>query len=156
MLEVKALFLDIDEVLISPAYKLEQGEDRYIRRDAEGDYGLDPAALERINRVVEATGCVVVVSSCARIGRTTGSIQRWLRRYGYRHRIIGFTPGGGGFRGPQIQAWLDQHHPDVYAIVDDSSDLLPEQMPRLVHVNGWVGIQDHDADRLIELLGRTP
>lgn len=149
---MKALFLDIDEVLISPAYKLEQGFDRYIQRDSEGDYGLDPVALERVNRVVEATGCVVVISSCARIGQTTGHIQRWLRRYGYRHRIIGFTPGGGGFRGPQIQEWLETHRPETYAILDDSSDMLPEQMERLVQVNGQVGVQDHDVDKLIQLL----
>ncbi len=56
-------------------------------------------------------------------------------------------------RGREIAAWLAAH-PAVttYAIVDDDSDMLPEQMPRFVQTGYELGLEQAHADRLAALL----
>ena len=58
------------------------------------------------------------------------------------------TPGG------RTGEWLSRH-PEVerYAIVDDDSDMLPEQMPFFVRTSAETGgLKKRHADRLIKLL----
>lgn len=147
------LFLDVDGVLNVP-----------------GDYApgcalIRPVLAARLQRVLDATGADVVVSSAWRyqvlMGATTlRGFQHMLRSHGIAAKVIDTTgrdPGdtqqdytgatGGDERARQINAWLAAH-PEVtrWAVVDDSD---VDVGPRLVRTAGARGLQDAEADALI-------
>ena len=58
-----------------------------------------------------------------------------------------------GVRGHEIQEWLDKH-PEVtrYAILDDDSDMLPEQMPNFFKTTFQNGLIEDIAKKVTEHL----
>lgn len=124
----RVLFLDIDGVLNSLSSVLALGN--------PNDH-LDPVCVGLMARLLKETDTQVVVSSTWRIGRTVLALQNELDRVGAHkiaNRIIGRTGDGhDGRRGLQIKEWIEKNDPScTYVIVDDDSDMLPEQMPYFV------------------------
>lgn len=135
---IKVLFLDVDGVLNS------------IRSTSR--LPLSKPALRRLRRIREATGCQLVLSSAWRV---IPECRDKLRRAGLR--FYGMTPRYNcGCRGEEIKAWLNEH-PEVirYAIVDDDSDMLEEQLPFFVQTSMETGMQDHHAEKIIAILNDT-
>jgi hypothetical protein len=95
----RVLFLDIDGVLNSEEW-MRAGHMKDIDRDA-----FSPELCARLERVIQATGCDIVISSSWRIGHSTDEILGHLRARGAPSaRVIGATPGwrtgmGGGIVG---------------------------------------------------------
>jgi hypothetical protein len=94
------LFLDIDGVLNSTSWA--------IRTKQRGIWGIDPDTIPHLQRIVDETGCDIVVSSTWRIGRGAVELREILLKAGMLHPcpVVDRTPGGGGFRGNQIAEWL--------------------------------------------------
>jgi len=70
-------------------------------------------------------------------------------------RWLDKTPRLTTERGYEIKKWIDDH-PDLvdrYAILDDNSDMLSEQLPRFVQTDTFVGLQDEHIDKLKKLFG---
>lgn len=160
---MKVLFLDFDGVLNSADYA-----GRWVAAGNTGCIGIDPEPVARLNRVIEATGAQVVVSSswrCFSDHDTPEKLEAILRAAGYEHRIFDVTPQdfrcdwhdgdcSQGHRGGEINQWLVEHpHIRVtkFAIVDDSSDMGPLS-DRLVQTTWAKGMQDEHADCLVEML----
>jgi len=152
---VKVLFLDIDGVLNS--MNTFRGLPKNGRRER-----IDPACIERLDRIIDATGTRVVVSSTWRFGGLE-YLHEVFAAFGLRnvHAVIDITPrvidGLGSVasnaRGREIGAWLSQR-PDVkvFAIVDDDADMDPF-LRRLVQTSFETGMTDEHASQLIALLG---
>jgi hypothetical protein len=146
---LKVLFLDIDGVVLSGEELWRTGNNRY----------LPPEKIALVNDVCERTGACVVVSStwrrfdeCADLLRFAGlrHIHKdWRTSLEGREGIL-FK---GEVRGEQIKRWLAEH-PETcaYAIVDDDSDMLPEQMGRFVKTAFPTGLEQSHADALVECL----
>jgi hypothetical protein len=150
---MRVLFLDIDGVL-----------------NHRGVYGLGeaaplcPDAMTQLKRVIDETGCKIVLSSTWRlmpklvdklpVAIVTGHFHGDWRTIEIRH---GVSPGGVYLptkRGEEIAEWLGRH-PEVerYAIVDDDSDFLEDQLPFFVKTSFDAGgLTAECADRLIALL----
>jgi hypothetical protein len=72
-------------------------------------------------------------------------------------QLLGFKPGTyvgitethRTLRGQEIQEWLDKH-PEVedYAILDDDSDMLPEQFCKFHHCDPWFGFNPNHLYRI--------
>lgn len=155
---MKIIFLDFDGVLT---------HQKSPRRN--GLWWFDPACVERLNRLIDATGAKVVISSSWRIGHSLQSMHQFLTEAGYRHGIIGVTPqwattaagnvtGGFSSRGAEIVSWLDRSKETrgikSFIILDDDCDMI-HLAPRLIQTNYQVGLQDKDVDKAIELLTKT-
>ncbi|SFM96894.1 HAD domain-containing protein [Methylobacterium pseudosasicola] len=145
------LFLDVDGVLNCKRTFTERGEPLW-RVDAD-KVGL-------LNEVAKRTGCRVVVSSTWRKGKDRGpeGCRAILRARGVRVPFarVWRTPNSrDGIRGGEIAEWLLRHGSPSYAIVDDDSDMLPEQMPRFVKTTFEQGLTREHADRLIALLSAS-
>jgi hypothetical protein len=79
--------------------------------------------------------------------------ERWEDAF----QLLGFKPGTyvgitgdrKTLRGEEIQEWLD-NHPEVedYAILDDDSDMLPEQFCKFHHCDGWFGLNPNHLYRI--------
>lgn len=113
----KILFLDIDGVVNS----------RGTTSFRTNLYPLDPHMAFMVGKIKLDTDCEVVLSSSWRhhpdgIEAVEKSIVK----------IYDKTPTleSLGVRGHEIKAWLDEH-PEVerYAILDDDSDMLDDQLP---------------------------
>jgi hypothetical protein len=79
--------------------------------------------------------------------------ERWEDAF----QLLGFNPGTyvgitgdrKTLRGQEIQGWLD-NHPEVedYVILDDDSDMLPEQFCKFHHCDPWFGFNPNHLYRI--------
>lgn len=165
---MKLLFLDFDGVLNSwafwtqPEYLALADEDRVNT--------VDRRAVERVNRIVEATGCQVVISSTWRFLKPTETrekIEAFLIANGYRGRVFGTTPRdircdwhgdedcSHAHRGGEINQWMVEN-PFIkitqFVILDDGGDMLPYK-DHLVQTTMADGLLDEHVERAIAILG---
>ena len=148
---MKVLFLDIDGVLNSTRSCI--ANKGYPHNFTPASLVMfDEIAVKLVRGMCRAGGIGVVVSSAWRIGRTHEEIGRGLDL-----PTIGKTPSLVGNRGKEIAHWLAEH-PEVeqYAIVDDDSDMLPEQMPYFVKTDGHEGLTYAAFAKLCSLFGLNP
>lgn len=170
---MRVLFLDFDGVLNSHESQNAYVDDHpeVLREIMEPGYRigdqLGPALVERLNQIVEATGCHVVVSSTWRHQEGPASnLEKILRRFGYRYSVFDTTPidrtcewhdgqCSEGHRGGEINQWLiENSHIRIgsqFAIVDDGSDMKPHK-EHLVQTNMDFGLQDEHVERIIAKL----
>lgn len=151
LVDVVALFLDVDGVLNSNRY-LSQTPGAYDKKDQA--MAFDPEAVARLEQVLVRTGAVIVVSSTWRMFHTLEEILDFLHRRGAPSaKIVGQTPCLTGYRGAEIHAYL-REHPEVsqFAIVDDDGDMEPYHH-KLVKTSWEEGLLDEHVERLVKLLG---
>lgn len=153
---MKVLFLDFDGVLNGDAYLTAVQSQMDERAAAGGEFWhlmLDPDAVERVNRIIDATGAAVVVSSSWRKGRSRHDLLGLLVSAGFRHSILDKTPALGVRRGLEIQDWMTAHavHAQDIVILDDDAD-MEHLLPRLVQTSFDTGLTDEHADRAIRML----
>lgn len=161
---MRAVLLDFDGVLNSADWTARRGESPTDWLDRSHD--LDPAAVARLNTIVERTGAGVVISSSWRIMYPLDEIEKLLSDAGFAGEIIGVTPfyRGGSWvggryrtRADEIQAWLDEHS-DVESFVVLDDDGLGEKCgpspldSHLVRTNALSGLQLEHVERAVEIL----
>jgi hypothetical protein len=158
---MKVIFLDFDGVLCNP----ESISAGYKARTApeQDPYGPHDDCVSALNRIIEQTGAVIVVSSTWRKCKNPNSAMReTLMRWGVTGQVIGCTPvlERGAFsvqRGTEIQQWLDTSRTPVtsFVILDDDSDMA-HLRHRLVRTSFKVGLTEADADQAIAILNAPP
>lgn len=147
---VKVIFLDIDGVLNS-------SRSCYAFGGFPHDFGtaamarFDHVAIALIRKACELTDASIVLSSTWRLLHSVHECANGLDL-----PIFDKTPGGGGFRGAQIQEWLDAH-PEVekWVIVDDDSDMLDSQKPQFVQTDFQNGLSYDNYQQIVHLLGEV-
>ncbi|MCK9446781.1 HAD domain-containing protein [bacterium] len=73
-----------------------------------------------------------------------------LIKLGFNDDIfVGITGNRQTLRGDEIKEWIDDNK-DVenFAIIDDDSDMLPEQMKHFFHVDGYYGLTPNHLYRI--------
>ena len=157
---MKVIFLDFDGVLnSSDFFQRTSDADRSINYVATEH--IDPEAVQRLSRIVDATGAKVVVSSVWRYNHRLVELREILGHFGFKGQIIGATPRSteSKSRGKEIDAWLSEN--DVnrrdpvgrFVIIDDDSDMEPH-MDRLIQTSWQSGLLDAHVNRAIKMLGR--
>ena len=156
------LFVDFDGVLNSLAYVHAHRGARPSRiLERVWAAKLDPMAIARLNRIVEATGAGVVICSSWRHYAPLGALRRLLRARGFVGRVVGVTPAiRGAKRGAECVAWLSTHRREAWAFaaLDDDCDYEP-MMDRLVWTSSPSyrrdGLEDRHVDVAIALLQKS-
>lgn len=136
---MKVLFLDIDGVLNSEEYAISLGKG--------GMLGINPEAVKILDRILEATGAKLVISSSWR-----GSSDLLADIRSNVGEYIDITPRLSGIRGLEVKTWLDTNPVDRYAILDDDSDFYKYQP--LFKTTWKKGLTDEIADKVIEYLNK--
>ena len=174
---MKVLFLDIDGVLNSDnwfGYRLycikNNMYDRVLNfvdtNDENTEHKLmmiDDRAIANLNRIVEETGCKVVLSSSWRSSGESENVftQYILKLKGFKYELYDVTPRlwdkeFGTQRGEEIQSWVnkesEKNEIESYVILDDDSDMLPEQMNNFIHVDANIGLTYSDVCKAIKIL----
>lgn len=144
---MKILFLDIDGVVNCSSTK-----ERH-----RGFIGIDPEKAKMIQDILKRTETNVVLSSTWRLDA--------LSRAEVKEKVcpcIDVTPHmpiPGGVeaceRGKEIARWLSDH-PEVtrYAILDDDSDMLDEQLPSFFKTTWQEGLTENIAKKVEEHLNK--
>ena len=146
---LRVLFLDIDGVLNSHRSCLALGGIPHGLDPASLKL-IDPLALALLQALCEVAELSVVVSSSWRVLHHWDAIGRALDL-----PTIDATPRLGGIRGEEIAQWLANPPAPVqaYAILDDDSDMLPDQMPRFVKTDYSEGLTFRNLRALCRLFG---
>ena len=170
MISRKLLFLDFDGVLNSHDwFKRRLTWVSWVpdgTRELRENRDICPDNMVQLNKLVEATGAEVVVSSTWRIGRTLEELRDILQRNGFQGTVIGMTPKlsdkreGNRYvatqRGDEIQAWMDancQQQDIAFVILDDDSDMV-HLKGHLVKTSMFqVGLCAHHVSEAILKLG---
>lgn len=177
---MKVLFLDIDGVLNSQnwfgymQYCIKNNMYNRVMNfvDTPDEYTeykltmLDDRAIANLNRIVEETGCKIVLSSSWRCLWNPNENERTieaLKLKGFKYDFYGLTPripqnDFGQERGIEIQAWIDKelekNEIESFVILDDDNDMLPEQMDKFILINNQYGLSDIDVFKAIEILNK--
>lgn len=169
---IKVLFLDIDGV--ANCAKTTQRSRGFI--------GIDPYMAFLIGKIVLDTGCKVVLSSSWRhfdggVEEIKSQICEIFDITGIEPYDDKLPPGAENCqRGREIKAWLDKWNSNTfeayaagkgkekvmphilnervekYAILDDDSDILPEQMKNFFKTSWQTGITKEIAEAVTEHL----
>lgn len=147
--ETKVLFLDIDGVVNC----------RETTQRHRGFIGIDPYMAFMVGKIVLDTHCKVVLSSSWRtfhddgVGEVSQQVTKiddvtpnpWYDKETNHHSS----------RGEEIQKWLDMH-PEVkkYAILDDDTAILPNQIPSYFKTTWKNGINKEIAEAVTDHLGK--
>lgn len=159
---MKVIFLDIDGVLNSKRFnrsRKKRGKVKRSRnptnyeRDLEmAQWMLDPVPIGLLNNIIRQTDAKVVISSVWKATCYWSVLQEALKSKGFQYEIYDRTPTfreKWSVRGNEIQAWLDEHKPEGYLIIDDDSDMLYSQKDHLLLIENNVGLTKKDAKEAI-------
>ena len=117
----KKIFLDIDGVISTSAFKLSADRDSPLSpkelkviQDCPGvdRYDLrfiNPKHIKHLNQIVLATGAKVVITSDWRIASNVAQFQAMLDYNGFIGEVIGTTKVLNIPRGQEIQDWLEDN-----------------------------------------------
>lgn len=151
---LKLIFLDVDGVLNNTI-----DSDRHYYN--ERGYFYSPNCVKVFNKVIEATGAKIVVSSTWRLGRTVEELKELFAWMGVKGEVIDKTGrNSSGIRGVEILEWMRERD-DIhswnfknYIIIDDDSDMLLWQKDNFVHTKGTIGITEQDVEKAIRILNQ--
>lgn len=148
---MRVLFLDIDGVLNSHRTVVALNGYPHDVTDA-GLAMFDMVAVALLRGLCKAGNLKVVLSSTWRLDPNWREIGPALGL-----PIIDRTPSLLGPRGKEIAHWLANHvEVTHYAILDDDSDMLPEQMPQFVKTLHEDGLTWQPFVKLCEIFSVSP
>ena len=128
---MKVLFLDIDGVV----------NNKRTDKKFRNLMAIDPAMAALIQRIVQNTGCEIILSSSWRLFQNgRDEIERKVCKFADITPIL-YAP-----RGYEIKAWLTLH-PEIqhYAILDDAESILPEQRANFFQTTWESGLTEDIA-----------
>ena len=141
------LFLDVDGVLNSATF--------FAASDPIPVTSVDPRAVRRIQRIVDQTDALVVLSSSWRKSPELVAILRTAGVPIHDVTPVLTGPNGGTYveRSDEIRAWL-RDHPEVttYAIVDDDDSAGMNDPDRYVRTYWRLGMYGKHEKAIIGLL----
>ena len=153
---MKIIFLDFDGVMDTAYYAhiLEKegcsGNDEFVAV-------FDPNCVECLKEIIDNTGAEIVVTSSWKSLMTYRDLLNMWEQRGLPGYVIDMTPSSSECRcrGDEIDAWLKECKEDCqYVILDDidESNFNEHQLPKLIVVNPYHGLDKEAAERAIELL----
>jgi len=165
---MKVLFLDIDGVMNSGRHfrdthdeRLEMAKERNLSKEElmfRHKMGkLDRVSIGYLNKIVEGTGCKIVISSTWRKFTPIDEIREMLSIKGFKYSefIIGVTEDFNlsGSRGYEVHNWMNEFEGEIesFVILDDDGDMW-HLLPWHVRTDGEDGLNEASCELCIKLL----
>jgi hypothetical protein len=153
---MKIIFLDFDGVMDTAYYDHILSKKGLPECDKFGVV-FDPDCIKNLKYIIDNTGADTVVSSSWKDFMSYKEIlEMWECRNlpGFVTDVTPFPPYRRN-RGDEIDAWLDECDVECqYVIIDDldSYNFNEHQIPRLLIVNPFNGLDEETAKRAVALL----
>lgn len=162
---MKVVFLDFDGVVSTDAQRLKAAKQRLAAHEH-----LCRPLVQRVNRIVDATGAHVVVSTNWRIEYSKDALEQILRNAGATFPLLSTTPTSRPpqapssshitesypTRGHEIEAWLEGcgEMVDAFVILDDLPRNEFDHFGRqhLITTDPTIGLTDVGVQRAIRML----
>jgi hypothetical protein len=113
----------------------------------------DGHCIEALNRITDATGAAIVVSSSHRSSIEGARVL--LGGWGATGQVIDLTAHCSGGRAAEIQGWLAEHPVQQFVILDDAA--LDDDPPLShVRIDPRSGLTSANAERAIAILNARP
>lgn len=167
---MKILFLDFDGVLNSDDYfeasgftpeDIQKAADKLDPEPSQilelRKLAIDSEAVQRVNRIIEATGAQVVLSTNWARQVPVPELRELLEARGFEGVILGRTPRKlSSMRVHEIQLWL-RDHPEVthFCILEDAFP-MHHLTPHTVRTQYRHGLTDEGVEKAIQLLTGGP
>lgn len=147
------LFLDFDGVMDTAYYDLYLTKHCLAEKDRFGVV-FDPDCISNLAKIINKTGADIVVSSTWKYFMSLTDFHEMWKYRNLPGKVIGMTPNVAGERGAQIDAWLNEHPVDNYAIIDDldADNFTSNQIQHLFIVNPYTGLDKDTSNRIIAYL----
>jgi hypothetical protein len=155
---MKIIFLDFDGVMDTEYYD-------HLLSEADkpifDEYGLlfDPECVKNLKYIVDNTGADIVVSSTWKDIMSYEEIHDMWKCRRLPGHVTDVTPSTENHkRGDEIDGWLKECHTECnYVIIDDLdvSNFNEHQIPRLLIVNPFNGLDEYTAKRAVMILNAT-
>ena len=155
---MKIIFLDFDGVMDTEYYDHILSE---AGKPISDEYGLlfDPECVKNLKYIIDNTGADIVVSSTWKDDMSYQEILDMWKYRGLPGFVTDVTPTTAKhIRGDEIDAWLKDCPTECrYVIIDDleAYNFNEHQIPRLLIVNPFFGLDEYAAERAIKILN-TP
>ena len=156
---MKIIFLDFDGVMDTAYYDHMLSKQGLPGNDPYGTV-FDPNCVHNLRRIIDNTGADIVVSSSWKHFMTYKEfLEMWDAR-GLPGFVTDVTPipDMRRNRGDEIDSWLNECNVECqYVIIDDldGSNFNEHQIPRLLVVNPFFGLDEETAERAIYLLNNS-
>ena len=166
----KLVFLDFDGVLNSSEFAAHLYRNNESAQDEKGLDLFDPQTIDCMNRIVDATGAKIVVTSSWRYLGLAKLQELWKER-GLHGEIIGMTSlhvvdelilekglewleeeMNGSPRSEEIAHWLKSYNINANYVILDDLPMPKEFQPHAVQVNPKVGLTDIEIEQAIQIL----
>lgn len=131
---MKFIFLDIDGVL-----------NHHPGGDISGEPNVEHRQAKRLNRIIDSTGAVLVITSAWREHYDLGGWESFLAEHGVGCEVEGILPPGD--KAVELLRWLDYYEVEDFVVIDDM-----RIHPCQVLTKSFVGLTDEDADEAIRIL----
>ena len=153
---MKVIFLDFDGVMDTAYFGHILGKEGLPYHDEFGAV-FDPNCVVYLKEIIEKTGAEIVVTSSWKSLMSYGEMLDMWGQRGLPGELIDMTPTTSTCRnrGDEIDAWLKECKDECqYVIIDDinESNFNEHQLPRLIVVNPYHGLDKEAAEKAIELL----
>lgn len=160
---MKVIFLDVDGVLNSSQFASEMydktgrnGFGGWFKEEEPIDHDnvlWSQELVDRVRRIADTCSAKIVMSSTWRKHFSVPKFKEMFSIYGWDDApVIDKTVSLRGPRGLEINDWLSKNKHDAYVILDDSRDMLPDQMSHFVETDMEIGISDEDVEKAIKIL----
>lgn len=162
---MKLVFLDFDGVLNSAEWIKSTGARLTTSKGVEGYIPMfDPAAVERLNTITDATGAAIVFSTSWRLILSHADLYELMKLIGARGNILGQTPinldfcaetyGAVQERWQEIEAFVVANYAAIerFVILEDDCD-MSRFGEAAIMTDHKVGLTDEDVQRAISILG---
>ena len=166
----KLVFLDFDGVLNSSEFAAHLYRNNESAQDDKGLDLFDPQTIDCMNRIVDATGAKIVVTSSWRYLGLAKLQELWKER-GLHGEIIGMTSlhvvdelilekglewleeEMNGFpRSEEIAHWMKSYNINANYVILDDLPMPKDLQPHFVQVNPKFGLSDLQVKQAIEIL----
>ena len=153
---MKVIFLDFDGVMDTAYFGHVLGKEGLPCHDEFGAV-FDPNCVECLKEIIDKTGAEIVITSSWKSLMSFGDMLNMWEQRGLPGFVIDMTPATSTCRnrGDEIDAWLKECKDECqYVILDDidESNFNEHQLPRLIVVNPYHGLDKEAAEKAIELL----
>jgi hypothetical protein len=151
---MNVIFLDIDGVLRTD--KSDRFWSKVLNQDIPTsifDRKLSPTSIKILNEIILITDAKVVITSMWRTVYDLDKLKSIFKDSGFKGEIVGET-NQFGYRGEEIQEWLDTNYINKYVVVDDSvRDILNHiDAKRVIKIDPINGLDDTYFDSIVDLI----
>lgn len=153
---MKIIFLDFDGVMDTEYDELIRIKEGKPISDEHGIL-FDPNCVKNLKDIIDQTGAEIVVTSTWKYMMSYHDFTKMWEERGLPGFVTDVTPtlSQRSIRGDEIDAWIEECRSDCqYVIIDDlgADNFHSHQIPRLLVVNPYWGLDEETAERAIELL----